>query len=44
MPELAAREYRVFYVKKYIALYKFDSMRVVIAHIFHQTQNYASLV
>ena len=44
MPELAARGYRAFFVKRYIVLYKVSDGRVVVAHIFHQTQDYARLV
>ena len=44
MPELAARGYRPFFVKRYVVLYRIEGDLVVIAHIFHQTQDYARLV
>ena len=44
MPELAARGYRTMHVNNYVALYRVKDDMVVVAHIFHQTQNYASLV
>ncbi len=44
MPELAARGYRPMLVKNYVALYKVDGDAVVVAHIFHQSQDYARLV
>ena len=44
LPELAARGYRSFPIKKYVGLYKFKNDIVYIAHIFHQSQNYARLV
>lgn len=44
MPELAARGYRPLLVNRYIALYKVVGEEVVIAHIFHQSQDYAKLV
>lgn len=44
MPELAARGYRIFFVNRYVVLYKFEGDLVIVAHIFHQTQNYARLV
>lgn len=44
LPELAARGYRSFPIKKYTALYKYEDDTVFIAHIFHQSQNYARLV
>jgi plasmid stabilization system protein ParE len=43
-PKLKALSYRVFFVKKYIGLYKVVEDAVVFAHIFHQTQDYANLV
>lgn len=44
MPELASLGYRSMPVNKYIALYRFDGEKIVVAHIFHQTQDYAHLV
>lgn len=44
MSELAARGYRPLLVNRYIALYKVVGEEVVIAHIFHQSQDYAKLV
>ena len=44
MPELAARGYRPLFVKNYVALYKVHEGAIVIAHIFHQSQDYARLV
>lgn len=36
--------YRFFLVKNYIVLYKIVDETICLAHIFHQTQNYANLV
>lgn len=44
MPELAARGYRSMLVGSYLALHKIDGDAVVIAHVFHQSQDYANLV
>lgn len=44
LPELAALGYRPMHVKRYVALYKVVGEQIVIAHIFHQTQDYARLV
>lgn len=44
LPELKTREYRAVLVRNYVMLYKIDGDKVIIAHIFHQTQNYAYLV
>jgi plasmid stabilization system protein ParE len=44
MPELAARGYRCAHVNNYVALYKISGAAVYIAHIFHQSQNYAKYV
>lgn len=44
MPELAVLGYRPFLVNKYITLYLYRDGQVVVAHIFHQTQDYARLV
>lgn len=44
MPELASRGYRPMPVNNYVALYKIDGDAVVVAHVFHQSQDYARLV
>ena len=44
MQELAARNYRSFPVNNYVCLYKFEHETIYIAHIFHQSQDYARLV
>lgn len=44
LPELAARDYRVALVKSYVFLYKVEDQNIFIAHLFHQTQDYARLV
>ena len=44
MPELAARGYRPFLVNRNVALYKVVDEEVIIAHVFHQSQDYAKLV
>lgn len=44
LPELAALGYRTMLVNKYIALYSFRQETVIVAHIFHQKQDYARLV
>ncbi len=44
MPELAARGYRPLLVNSYVALYKVVNDSIVLAHIFHQSQDYARLV
>ena len=44
-PELAAAGYRVALVKSYLLLYKVGpDGSVSIAHVFHQSQDYARLV
>ena len=44
MPELAARGYRTLIVANYVVLYKISENAIVIAHVFHQSQDYAPLV
>lgn len=44
MQELAARNYRSFPVDNYVYLYKFEHETIYIAHVFHQSQDYARLV
>ena len=40
----AAKGHRAFFVGKYLALRKVEGDVVVVVHMFHQAQNYASLV
>jgi len=42
--ELAARNYRSFPVNNYECLYKFGRETIYIAHVYHQSQDYARLV
>lgn len=44
MQELAARNYRSFPVNNYTCLFKFERETIYIAHVFHQSQDYARLV
>ena len=44
IPELAVRGYRSALVGRYLFLYTFDGQTVTIVHLFHQSQDYASLV
>lgn len=44
MPELALLGYRTALVGSYGILYYFENDFVVVAHIFHQSQDYAALV
>ncbi|MBS5451376.1 MAG: type II toxin-antitoxin system RelE/ParE family toxin [Coriobacteriia bacterium] len=44
LPELVALGYRSVAVMRYTVLYKIAGDEVVIAHIFHQSQDYARLV
>ena len=44
MPELFTRGYRTFLFQRYIALYRLMENRVLIDHVFHQRQDYASLI
>lgn len=44
MPELAALGYRTVLIGNYVALYYEDGEVVVVAHVFHQRQDYAPLV
>lgn len=44
MPELAARGYRAAHVNNYLMLYKIQGQNVVVAHVFHQSQDYARLI
>jgi plasmid stabilization system protein ParE len=42
--ELAARNYQSFPVNNYACLYKFERDTIYIAHVFHQSHDYARLV
>ena len=42
--ELSELGYHSFLINNYIALYRVFDEIIVIAHVFHQKQNYASLV
>ncbi len=42
--ELAALGYRTFLVNSYIGVYRLSEGKVFIAHIFHQSQDYARLI
>ncbi len=42
--ELALLEYRSAIVGNYLMLYTVKDDKVIIVHVFHQTQNYASLL
>ncbi len=44
IPQLAEMGSRPMLVNRYVALHRFDGEKVVVAHIFHQTQDYAPLV
>ncbi len=44
VPELATLGFRPMLINNYIALYRFDGEKVIVAHIFHQTQDYARFV
>lgn len=44
LPEVASLGYRPLFFMGYVALYAFRDNAVVVAHIFHQTQDYAHLV
>lgn len=44
LPELAAKGHRSCPVGSYLFLYKLVDHRVVIAHVFHQSRDYARLV
>jgi len=43
-PHLAQQGYRVLLFNKYLALYTYRDDKIIVAHIFHQTQDYARLV
>lgn len=44
LPELANRGYRACFIGNYVMLYKTVGKTLYIAHIFHQSQDYAKLV
>ena len=44
VPSLAARGYRACLVNSYVMLYYREDDEIVVAHIFHQSQDYARLV
>lgn len=44
MPELAHLGYHVALVENYLFLYYVEDGAIFVAHIFHQKQNYASIV
>ena len=44
LPELAALGYHSCLVNTYVLLYYYEGDAVVIAHVFHQSQDYARLV
>ena len=44
MPEIAARGYRAMPVMRYVVLYAYRDERILVAHIFHATQDYARYV
>lgn len=43
-PELAKLGYKPLPILRYIALYTVKNGQIVVAHIFHQTQDYAKYV
>lgn len=44
LPELSAYGYRLCLVNNYAMLYRIHDEHVVIAHVFHQSQDYAKFV
>jgi len=44
LPRVAALGYRTIRVKRYLALYTYRDNRVILAHVFHQSQDYARYV
>ncbi len=44
LPELAALGYHACLVNSHVLLYYYDGEDVVVAHVFHQSQDYARLV
>ena len=44
MSEVAARGYRAMPVMRYVVLYAHRDNQIAVAHIFHQTQDYARYV
>lgn len=43
-PELARLGYRTCHINSYLMLYFVEDDEVVVAHVFHQSQDYARLV
>lgn len=43
IPELVAKDYRTAHIKNYLMLNAVREETVFIAHVFHQTQDYARL-
>jgi len=43
-PHLAKLGYRKLLINRYIALYTYRDNTIIVAHIFHQTQDYTRLV
>lgn len=44
LPELAALGYHACLINSYVMLYYYEGDKVVVAHVFHQSQDYARLV
>ena len=44
IPEIGDRGYRPMPVQRYVALYSIRENLIVVAHIFHQSQDYARYV
>ncbi len=44
MRELSSRGYRTFPINNYVGIYKVVDQKVIVAHVFHQSQNYARYV
>lgn len=44
IPKLAAKGYRIALFDHYVLLYKKEGDTAFIAHVFHQSRNYAKLV
>lgn len=44
MPELAMLGYQTIHVKNYVALFFVEDDVLMVAHVFHQRQNYARFV
>ena len=44
MPELKAKGYQIVHINNYLAVYKLKGDTAYVAHVFHQSQNYARYV